>query len=70
MFNQIRNCQLLLILKGWVSLPKLYETFDGQGGRPVFHHYSDIMLQNSTIEKILGRKISYSESPVEIKDEE
>ena len=44
----------------------IYESFDGQGGKPVFHHYSDIMLPKGTIEKIVGRKISCIESPVEL----
>lgn len=44
----------------------IYESFDGQGGRKKFHHYSDIELPKGTIEKILGRKLTYEEGPVKI----
>ena len=43
----------------------VFESWDGQGGRPVHHHYSDIELPKGTIEKILGHYISHNE-PVEI----
>lgn len=44
----------------------VYESFDGQGGKKEFHHYSDIELPKGTIEKILGRKLTYGEGPVKI----
>lgn len=45
----------------------VYESWDGQGGTPVYHHYTDIELPKGTIEKILGHPIS-CEEPVELPD--
>lgn len=44
----------------------IYESWDGQGGKKVFHHFSDIELPKGTIEKILGRKLTYEEGPVKL----
>ena len=44
----------------------IYESFDGQGGKKVFHHYSDIELPKGTIKKIIGRNLTYEEGPVKL----
>ena len=37
-----------------------------EGGKPVFHHYSDIKLPKGSIEKMLGRKLTFEDGPVKI----
>ena len=47
----------------------IYESFDGQGGRLVLHHFSDIYLPKGTIKKLIGRDLTWSDEPVELKEE-
>ena len=47
----------------------IYESFDGQGGELVFHHFSDIYLPKGTIKKLIGRDLTWSDKPVELKEE-
>lgn len=44
----------------------VYESWDGQGGKKIFHHYSDIELPKGTIKKIIGRNLTYEEDPVKL----
>ena len=48
----------------------IYESFDGQGGRLVLHHFSDIYLPKGTIKKLIGRELSWEDNPVELKEDE
>lgn len=48
----------------------IYESFDGQGGRLVLHHFSDIRLPKGSIKKLIGRDLTWEDNPVELKEDE
>lgn len=55
-----------LNMKYGMYTDEIYESWDGQGGKSVYHHDSDIELPKGTIEKIIGKKLSFNDGPVKI----
>lgn len=53
-------------LKDGYWTDEVYKSFDGQGGKPVYHHSTEIELPSGTIEKILGFKLKYSDGPYKL----
>lgn len=42
---------------------EVFESFDGQGGKPVFHHANDIELPKGSIKNLIDRELtSYNET--------
>lgn len=42
---------------------EVFESFDGQGGKSVFHHTTDIELPKDSIKNLIGRELtSYNET--------
>lgn len=48
---------------------EVFESFDGQGGKPIFHHATDIELPKGSIKKLIGRDLAWEDEPVELKEE-
>ena len=44
----------------------VYESLDCQGAIPELHHYSDIELPGGSIEKLINKRITWYNEPVEI----
>ena len=44
----------------------IYVLCPWENGKSVFHHVSDIKLPKGSIEKLLGRKLTFEDGPVKI----
>lgn len=51
-----------LNMKYGMYTDEIYESWNGQGGKSVYH----IELPKGTIEKIIGEKLSFNDGPVKI----
>lgn len=48
---------------------EVFESFDGQGGKSIFHHATDIELPKGSIKNLIGRELTWEDNPVELKEE-
>ena len=45
---------------------EVFESFDGQGGKPIFHHVTDIERPKGSITELIGRDLNWGDNPVEL----
>lgn len=60
----ITNNEPKLVNGYWVD--EVYESWDGQGGKSIYHHSTEIELPKGTIEKLIGYKLKFSDGSVKI----
>lgn len=48
----------------WID--EIYESFDGQDGKPIYHHNSDIRLPKGSIKKLIGKELKWEDSPIKL----